>query len=293
MAGQIFNVIFSGKLVEGTRPPEVLARLCRVLDLEDPQVRELFKGGAGAVILKDLDGRTAYDMRDRLREAGAICTVQEVPLPVEPVTPSGVRSAAVTSRLAERHRPVQQSARPALQQPLRPQKQSVANFSLVFKVVVFVALCGGGWWGYQQWFAPPSPAYQVYTQYAEAMAREQYQQAADVSSGQAKEYVDSRTAMMAPTSMKVYGRSFTMLKPSISSIAGEVSWIKRKRKSEEQKGADAVALSVEETVCRIPPGVASAFCKWPVTFHHDVEMSLVDGTWKVTSFKEERLTPQQ
>lgn len=70
MAEKRFNVIFSGKLVEGRKPPEVLHKLGPVLGLEDTKVRELFKTGAGSVILKDLDGNKAYAMRERLQEAG-------------------------------------------------------------------------------------------------------------------------------------------------------------------------------------------------------------------------------
>jgi hypothetical protein len=94
--------------------------------------------------------------------------------------------------------------------------------------------------------------------------------------------------------MKVYGKEYSMSPPSVSSIAGDISWIKRKRKGEKKKtDGSAVLLEVEQTVCRIPPGVASALCKWPVTFRHEVELLQKEGVWKVTEFKEERLTPQK
>jgi len=99
--------------------------------------------------------------------------------------------------------------------------------------------------------------------------------------------------MMAPSSLKMYGKEFSLPKPTISSIAGDIAWIKHKRKEEKKSDAGSVILQVEETVCRIPPGVSSAICKWPVTFLHDVEVAQADGIWKVSSFKEERLTPLQ
>lgn len=98
--------------------------------------------------------------------------------------------------------------------------------------------------------------------------------------------------MTRPTTMNIYGKQFSMSPPSVSSVAGDVAWIKRKRQSEQRKSDTHVELQVEQTVCRIPPGVTSAFCKWPVTFQHDVEVELVDGSWKVSRFKETRLTPQ-
>jgi hypothetical protein len=293
MEDKRFNVVFSGKLAQGVNPQEVLAKLCSLLKQEQPQVRDLFKGGNGAVVLKDIGVKEAYDMRDALREAGAICTVQEI------IPPPAAEAPPFNQRPMEPPPPPSRSPRqqPPDLRPLRPAPSVQAASgpgigSLIFKVLVLAALAGGGWWGYQNYFAPPSPAFQAYAQFAEALAREQYQKAADASLGQARGHVDLLTQMMAPTTMKLYGKEFSMGKPSISSIAGEIAWIKQKRIKEEKGDAGNVALQVEETVCRIPPGVSSALCKWPVTFRHDVEMSEADGTWKVISFKEERLTPQ-
>jgi hypothetical protein len=292
MAEKRFNVLFSGKLVEGRKPPEVLAKLCTVLDLEPQQVRELFKGGFGAVILKDLDGPKAYEMREELREVGAICTVQEItPPPTPEPLPGNVRAMDPPrpERPASKQSP---DLRPRWQPPPIPEKSGPGIVSLIFKLILVAALAGGGWWGYQEWFAPPSPAYAAYIEFSEAMAREQYQKAADAAISQARGYAEMRGQMMAPTTMKIYGKNYSMDKPSISSVVGEISWIKRKRKAEKKNNDGSVTLQVEETVCRIPPGVSSALCKWPVTFLHDAEVSQADGALKVSSFKEERLTPQ-
>ncbi len=289
MAEKRFNVIFSGKLVEGRKPPEVLHKLGPVLGLADAQVRDLFKAGAGSVILKELDGNKAYAMRDQLQEAGVICTLQEIETPQAASTSFADMQSITAPRPESRQRP--QDLKPVWSVPVAPQ-QGPGIVSLVFKIVLLVALAGGGWWIYQSWFAPPTPAFTAYAVFAEAMARGQYQRAYDDSRGSAREFADSWVQMTKPTTMKVYGKEFSMSPPSVSSIAGDIAWIKRKKKLEKKKSDSAVELQVEQTVCRIPPGVSSALCKWPVTFQHDVELELVDGAWKVSGFKETRLTPQ-
>jgi len=219
--------------------------------------------------------------------------VQEITPPAAPEPLPG------DMRTMEAPRPARPTQRPPQEaRPLRPPPAVVANSgpgigAPLFKLILVAVLAGGGWWGYQTYLAPPSPAVQAYTLFAEALAREEYQKAAEASTGQARGFVEARTQMMAPSSMKVYGKEFSLSKPTISSIAGDIAWIKHKRKEEKNSDAGNVILQVEETVCRIPPGVSSAICKWPVTFLHDVEVAQADGIWKVTSFKEERLTPLQ
>ena len=76
-----YQLVFSGKLVEGRKPADVLVKLSVVLKLSQQQVRDLFKTGSGTVILDDLKGANAYAMQEQLREAGAICSVKEIPAP--------------------------------------------------------------------------------------------------------------------------------------------------------------------------------------------------------------------
>jgi len=78
MADKKCNIVFSGKLAQGSKPSEVLSRICTVLGLEGAEVRELFKPGAGAIIGKGLDAGTAYALREKLQSAGVICTVQDI-----------------------------------------------------------------------------------------------------------------------------------------------------------------------------------------------------------------------
>jgi hypothetical protein len=87
VADKKFNIIFSGNLVEGSKPAEVLNKLCAVLRLEAAQTRDLFKAGAGAIIRQDLDDGAASALLDELRSAGAICTVQMVEPPPEEAAP--------------------------------------------------------------------------------------------------------------------------------------------------------------------------------------------------------------
>ena len=290
MADKRFDIIFSGKLMEGSKPPEVLKRLCTVLGIEESRVRELFKTGAGTVVRKDLDGSTAYSLRDQLQEAGVICTLREIALAAPLETLSGSMQSVNQSSVEQRQKP--QDLKPSWQPPVMPSKQGSGMFSLVLKVIFLAAFGAGGWWAYQSWFAPPSPAFTAYSSFAEAIVRGQYQKAVDESRGGAREYAESWIQMTKPSTMKIYGKEFNMSPPSVTSIAGEIAWIKRKKKSEKKKNGSVVELQVEQTVCRIPPGVASALCKWPVTFQHDVELELVEGAWKVSGFKEIRMTPQ-
>jgi hypothetical protein len=157
-------------------------------------------------------------------------------------------------------------------------------------VIVLIGVVVGGWFGYQKYLAPASPAYLAYQQYADALAREQYDRAENLSTGDAHEAVVALRRQMAGTSINVYGKSLAMRPPSVQDVAGEVHSIRWSKES-ESTDESGVNLAVVETVCRIPPGVNSAMCKWPVDFRHDVSMASDGGTWKVASFEETRITP--
>ena len=163
------------------------------------------------------------------------------------------------------------------------------------RIVTFVFIIGlvaAGWFGYQKYMAPPSPAYLVYQQYSEAMAREQYDKAAELSLGQARGAAGEFKQATAGSTVQVYGQSLSMRPPSIREIAGDVYSIKWDKQSEEKSGdGSQVTLVVTQTVCRIPPGVSSTLCKWPVDFRHEAEIQLEGEEWKVSSLKETRITP--
>ena len=164
--------------------------------------------------------------------------------------------------------------------------------SKVITLLIIVGFAVGGWFGYQKYLAPPSPAYLAYQQFAEAMARENYDKAEGLAAGAARERVTSFHQGSVGTDVKIYGQTLSMRPPSIREIAGDVFSI-RWQKQSEQKSQDgnSATLVVIETVCRIPPGVSSAMCKWPVDFQHEAEVLLEGGSWKVASFTETRITP--
>jgi hypothetical protein len=156
-----YNVIFSGRMVEGKEPPEILAGLCRFLELEEPAVRELF-AVVGSVIKSDLEGQKAYSVRDSLRDAGVICTVQEIIPPPESagelhgLTPGVQTPRRTTGQGAPSHlRPVQR--------PLAAERQPASSggssglFSFLSKLIIFAVISAAGWWVYQASLTPPSP----------------------------------------------------------------------------------------------------------------------------------------
>jgi hypothetical protein len=161
MAGKCFNIVFSGRLVEGREPQQVLARLSEVLGVEPGKVRELFRSGNGAVILKELDSKQAYMMQENIREAGAICSVREVdpPPPSEPLsgimltvdTPPPERPAMQSVPTPPRQDPRLQSR---LQPPPVPPKQGPGMISRLFWLIVIAAIVVAAWWGYQNHLAP-------------------------------------------------------------------------------------------------------------------------------------------
>lgn len=155
MAEKRFNVVFSGKLVEGKSHQEVLTKLCSVLGQEQQQVREIFKGGFGAIIHKELDGSKAYAMREELREAGAICTVNEIlPPKATEAAPRDMQTMEAPLQAHFARKPSHES-RPLQSPPAVAAKNGSGVGALIFKIVLIGALASGGWWGYQTYFTPP------------------------------------------------------------------------------------------------------------------------------------------
>ena len=157
--------------------------------------------------------------------------------------------------------------------------------------VLFVALlAGAGWYGYERWFAV-SPAYQTYQRYAEARARQDWPALGALSGGAVADELAALKGASKTQHLDLYGQHLTLGAPNVAEIAGDVSWIEYQHESEERSGDGAVSLVAVQTVCRIPPGVASAICKWPVSFRQRAELAEAGGTWRVESFSEEPLTP--
>ena len=158
------------------------------------------------------------------------------------------------------------------------------------KVLFLVILVGGGWYAHQRWVAV-SPAYQTYQRYAEARARQEWKTLDALADGVAADELEQMKGTYATQHVEVYGQAYALPAPSVADVAGSVAWIDYQRESEESAGSGFVNLVAVQTVCRIPPGVTSAMCKWPVSFRHEVELAEVDGAWLVESFSEERITP--
>ena len=83
----------------------------------------------------------------------------------------------------------------------------------IIGLLVLIAAAVGGWFVYQNNFAPPSPAYLVYQQYAEAMAREQYDKAEGLSVGAAQGAVVALRQGMAGSDIKIYGQTLSTRPP--------------------------------------------------------------------------------
>jgi hypothetical protein len=158
------------------------------------------------------------------------------------------------------------------------------------KVLFVIASIGAGWYAYERWFAV-SPAYQAYQRYAEARARQDWPALEALSAGAAADELAARRGAAKTRQLDLYGQHLTLGAPSVAEIAGDVSWIEYQRESEERSGDGAVSLVAVQTVCRIPPGVASAICKWPVSVRQRVELAQAGGAWRVEGFSEEPLTP--
>jgi hypothetical protein len=158
------------------------------------------------------------------------------------------------------------------------------------RLLFLAALVGGGWYAHQRWVAE-SPAYRAYQRYAEARARQDWKALDALVDGAAADELEELKGNYATQHLEVYGQSYAAPAPSMADLAGPVAWIDYQRESEESGGDDFVSLVAVQTVCRIPPGVTSAMCKWPVSFRHEVELAEVGGEWRVQSFSEERITP--
>lgn len=153
MTEKRYMLVFSGKLVEGRKPPEVLSKLSDVLGLGQQEVRELFKTGCGTIILNDLDTSNVYVMQEKLREAGAICSVREIPAQ-QPLDPLSGTMLTVESTIPSRPaKPKSAEPQSRMQAPPLPQKEKTGKPSLIIKLILLLCIVAGCWWGYQTYLA--------------------------------------------------------------------------------------------------------------------------------------------
>lgn len=75
MAEQLFEVAFSGKIVEGANPDEVKARVGKIFNADAAMIAQLFSGKR-ITIKKNIDKATAVKYKTALNRAGAHCEVK-------------------------------------------------------------------------------------------------------------------------------------------------------------------------------------------------------------------------
>lgn len=110
MSEQLFEVAFSGKLLEGADPDQVKARVGKMFNADAAKVAQLFSGKR-IVIKKNIDQATAAKYKTALNRAGAECEVKLMGAPAaEPAAP---KTAPETAKPA-----AAETARPAT--PAKP-----------------------------------------------------------------------------------------------------------------------------------------------------------------------------
>ena len=77
MAGQLYRVVFEGKILEGNQVQEVKRALAKLYNGREDQIERFFSGKRLAV-KKDVDYETAMKYVKAFERAGAICRVEEI-----------------------------------------------------------------------------------------------------------------------------------------------------------------------------------------------------------------------
>ena len=75
MADQLFEIAFSGKIMEGANPDEVKVRVGKIFNADAAMIAQLFSGKR-VVIKKNVDKATAAKYKTALNRAGAQCEVK-------------------------------------------------------------------------------------------------------------------------------------------------------------------------------------------------------------------------
>ena len=77
MSDELFEVAFSGQIVDGTNPEEVKARVGKMFKANEAKIAALFSGKR-VVIKKNIDQKTATKYKAALYEAGAISEIKSM-----------------------------------------------------------------------------------------------------------------------------------------------------------------------------------------------------------------------
>ncbi len=86
MTDKRFHIIFQGRIDQGASPEAVRENLGRLFRMDAARVEALFSGQR-VVIKRDADQATMMKFRAAMKQAGALCEVEEVGAPVPPAPP--------------------------------------------------------------------------------------------------------------------------------------------------------------------------------------------------------------
>ncbi|KAF0810368.1 hypothetical protein A167_00648 [Alcanivorax sp. S71-1-4] len=84
MSDKRFHIIFQGRIDQGASPEAVRENLGRLFRMDAARVEALFSGQR-VVIKRDADQATMMKFRAAMKQAGALCEVEEVGVPEPPV----------------------------------------------------------------------------------------------------------------------------------------------------------------------------------------------------------------
>ena len=108
MSEQLFEIAFSGKLMEGVNPDEVRAKVGKMFNADEAKIAQLFSGKR-IVIKKNIDQATAAKYKTALNRAGAQCEVKPMG-----GAPSGTaESAQAAPAAAPQQKPAAAESSPA------------------------------------------------------------------------------------------------------------------------------------------------------------------------------------
>lgn len=145
-------------------------------------------------------------------------------------------------------------------------------------------LVGLGVGGYYAWkkFGGGSAAYKAYTQFADAMAYNRWDEARTMCTGSGCSAIDHETRSLR------FG-----IGPAVTAsrmqreIAGEVEWTRYRKESEVVSEDGSVSITALQTSCRLPPGT-SGMCRNAVDHSQTATVVKEGGAWKVSSFSSQR-----
>ncbi len=105
MSDQLFEVAFSGQIIEGADLEEVKARVGKMFNADDAKLAQLFSG-TRIVIKKNIDQATAAKYKTALNRAGAECEVSSSGGEAATTQPASATPAAAPAEPAAQSTPV-------------------------------------------------------------------------------------------------------------------------------------------------------------------------------------------